>query len=222
MRASGGHTLVKGSYSYQGQLGLAPEWKSGACGTTCQENISACLMAHVNTSGAHYPLWVIGPQASLGWGRSNARPFIEAAFFGNLFSSPPKAYYCNGPDYERVPVKGRIGAETSSTVFRNPYSGDGMCNDNCQSNSDGYTSCSSYTRPITVYRDLDTANAVHASARANRPAARPASRPRPARATSRSRARAARPPCRGGSSSATAPRRERATTGSRTSAPAST
>ena len=156
---SAGSTLVKGAYTYTGQMGLAPEWKTGSCNTACQENISACMMAHVNTSGAHYPLWVIGPQASLGWGRSNAKPFIESAFFGNIFPSPPKAYYCNGPDYERVPVKGRIGAETSTTVFHNPYSGEGMCNDYCQSNSDGYLSCSQYTRPITVYRDLDTANA---------------------------------------------------------------
>jgi hypothetical protein len=153
-----GDTLVKGSYTYTGQLGLATQWKNGTCDTTCQENLSACLMAHVNTTGNHYPLWVIGPQTSLGWGKSNAKPFIESAFFGNIFVSPPKAYYCNGPDYERVPVKGRIGAEVSTTVFHNPYSGEGMCNDNCSSNSDGYTSCSQYLHPITVYRDLDTAN----------------------------------------------------------------
>ena len=153
-----GTSLVKGSYTFAGQLGLAPEWKTGGCTTSCKETISACLMAHVNTSGNHYPLWLIGPQTALGWGRSNAKPFIESAFFGNLFVSPPKAYYCNGPDYERVPVKGRIGAETSTTIFHNPYSGEGMCNDYCSSNSDGYTSCSNYARPITVYRDLDTAN----------------------------------------------------------------
>jgi hypothetical protein len=80
---------------------------------------------------------------------------LESAFFGNIFTSPPKAYYCNGPDYDRAPVEGRIGAEQASTPFRNPYGGSGLCNDNCSSNADGYTSCSQYTKPVTVYRDLD-------------------------------------------------------------------
>jgi hypothetical protein len=119
------------------------------------------MMAHVNTSGRHIPLWIIGPQPSLGWGKTNSKPMIESAFFGNIFVSPPKAYYCNGPDYDRAPVGGRIGAETSSSVFHNPYSGEGLCNDNCQSNSDGYTSCSQYTKPITVYRDLDPSISYH-------------------------------------------------------------
>src|SRR6185436_12394159 len=119
-----GDTLVKGAYSFAGQLGLAPEWKNGACGTSCEESISACVMAHVNTTGNHYPLWLIGPQSSLGWGRNNSTPFIEAAFFGNIFVSPLRAYYCNGPDWERVPVMGRIGAETTDTIFRNPFSGE--------------------------------------------------------------------------------------------------
>ena len=154
-----GTTLVKGSYTFAGQLGLAPEWKTGSCGTTCRQTISACLMAHVNTSGQHYGLWLIGPQTQLGWGRSNARPFLEAAFFGDLFRSNPTAYYCKGPDWERVPVEGRIGATTSGTPFTNPWGSNGLCNDHCDSNSDGYTSCtSSYTKPITVYRDLDTYN----------------------------------------------------------------
>jgi len=151
-------TITKGAYSYTGTLGLARQYKDGACDTDCQEIISACMMAHVNTSGAHYPIWIIGPDSE-GWGRTNSKPFIESAFFGNLFSSTGiKAYYCNGSDYERTPVAGRIGAETSTTIFHNPYSGEGMCNDNCSSNSDGYTTCSQYRHPVTVYRDLDTQN----------------------------------------------------------------
>jgi hypothetical protein len=151
-------TIVKGTYSFTGALGLARQYKDGACDTDCQEIVSACMMAHVNTSGAHYPIWIVGPDAE-GWGRTNSKPFIESAFFGNLFlSTGIKAYYCNGPDYERTPVAGRIGAETSTTIFRNPYSGEGMCNDNCYSNADGYTSCSSYRHPVTVYRDLDVQN----------------------------------------------------------------
>ena len=48
-------TLVKADqkgvkYSFKGQLGLAPAWQTGACDTNCQEIVSACMIALVNTA----------------------------------------------------------------------------------------------------------------------------------------------------------------------------
>ena len=58
-----GDSLVKKdqynvSYTYPGSLGLAPQWKNGSCDTACQEILSACMMAHVNTTGKHVSLWL--------------------------------------------------------------------------------------------------------------------------------------------------------------------
>src|SRR6476620_216514 len=49
-------SITKGSYTFQGLMGMAPQWQNGACDTTCQENVSACILAHVNTAGIHVPL----------------------------------------------------------------------------------------------------------------------------------------------------------------------
>ena len=51
-----GDTLVKADqlgnlFTFKGSIGLAPEYKNSACDARCQEAISACLEAHINTSG---------------------------------------------------------------------------------------------------------------------------------------------------------------------------
>ena len=49
------------TYTFAGGIGLAPEWETGACGVACQELVSACMMAHVNTKGQQIGLWMVGP-----------------------------------------------------------------------------------------------------------------------------------------------------------------
>src|SRR3982751_4411161 len=77
-------SITKGSYTFQGLMGMAPQWKNGACDTTCQENVSACMLAHVNTAGIHVPLWLVAQNAAVGWGQDPGFPNQEAAFFGNV------------------------------------------------------------------------------------------------------------------------------------------
>src|SRR5581483_5655457 len=88
--------LLGASYTFTGQIGVAPEWESGTCGMDCQQQVSACMLAHVNTSGQHITLWLDGDSSAIGWGRSTDYPYQEGSFFGNIFVSPPTAYYCNG------------------------------------------------------------------------------------------------------------------------------
>jgi hypothetical protein len=144
------------SYKFTGQLGLAPEWETSACGTDCQENVSACVLAHVNTSGQHVALWLVGSNPALGWGQSSNYPYQEGSFFGNIFVSPPQALYCNGKDFDIGLVPGRLGA-SSSSVYKNPYaSGSTYCKDYCSAQGgDGYKSCGSWKHVITVWRDFD-------------------------------------------------------------------
>src|SRR5215831_4848493 len=95
-----GHSVVKTDdqgvpYTFLGQIGVAPEWESGQCGQDCQENVSACMLAHVNTSGQHIALWLDSNNPAIGYGRNNLFPYQEGSFFGNIFASPPQAYFCN-------------------------------------------------------------------------------------------------------------------------------
>ena len=39
-----------------GEIGLAPKWKTGFCGKDCMERVSACLMALINARGEHVPM----------------------------------------------------------------------------------------------------------------------------------------------------------------------
>jgi hypothetical protein len=88
----------------KGELGLAPEWSTGDCGSVCQENISACLMAFTNASGVHVPLVMSSTKDALGGGSGSGQgyPFQEGAFFGNLFNDPPKAYFCKGQGQQNI------------------------------------------------------------------------------------------------------------------------
>jgi len=79
-------------YTWEGGLGVAPDWASGRPATPVEQQlVSACLAAHVNKYGLHVPLSVLGRNA-----RGQLIPFTlselntfsrrEACFFGNLFT----------------------------------------------------------------------------------------------------------------------------------------
>jgi hypothetical protein len=160
-----GHSITKKdsggtSYSYPGLIGTAPEWEAGTCGTTCQERMSACLMAHVNTSGVHIPIW-LDSEGAIGWGQSTSYPYQEGSFFGNVFVSPPVARFCNGKDFDSATVPGRLGANANAP-YTDPFGTPGPCAGFCTASSsstngvaDGYASCQGYTHVVTVWRNFD-------------------------------------------------------------------
>ena len=76
-------------------------------------------MAHVNTYGVHYPIWIDAHQASVGWGAPPSNYKMEATYFGNFVVTggmnhgslqAPLGYYCQGDDmFNGRPVPGRVG-----------------------------------------------------------------------------------------------------------------
>lgn len=160
-----GHSITKKdkngvSYTYPGLIGTAATWETAGCDTTCQERMSACLMAHVNTSGVHIPIW-LDSEGAIGWGQSTDYPYQEGSFFGNVFVSPPVARFCNGRDFDSATVPGRLGAN-SNAPYTDPYGTPGPCAGYCTASSsatngvaDGYTNCSGYTHVVTVWRNFD-------------------------------------------------------------------
>ena len=116
------------------------------------------MLAHINTSGVHIPLWIDGDSPAINWSQNSAYPDQEGSFFGNIFESPPIAYYCNGKDFDVGVVPGRIGAGQTNAPYKNPFSGTGYCRDHCTAadiphQGDGYKACAGYNHIVTVWRN---------------------------------------------------------------------
>ena len=152
-------------YTFQGLMGLAPQWYDGACGQQCQEDVSACLLAHVNTAGIHVPLWIVSQNTAVGWGQDPEFPNMEGAFFGNVFvdgahgTDPNKApmYYCTGPKWNVNPPQGRIGSSQTNPPYIDPWGTNASCAGRCtaadgQFTADGYKACNGWNSVFTVWR----------------------------------------------------------------------
>jgi hypothetical protein len=169
-------------------LGLAPAWKTGACDTTCQEYISACMIAHINTAGVHIPLWIVAQHPAVGWGLDPGYPNQEGSFFGNIFvtgahgyavNNVPQvaAFYCNGVAYDKGVVPGRIGSGQTNAPYTDPFlpggpytysvnnPGTGYCIENCTAADNpnamaGYKACGGWNNVVTVYRQAATGGTI--------------------------------------------------------------
>jgi hypothetical protein len=149
------------SYTFQGKIGVAPQWGDAACDQQCQQHVTACMLAHVNTTGRHIPLWIVGDSQAIGWGQSPDFPYQEGSFFGNIFTSPPTAFYCNGQDFDQGVVPGRLGANQIDAPYVNPWASvGGACKSYCTpqdipNQNDGFKACYGYNHVVTVWRNFD-------------------------------------------------------------------
>jgi hypothetical protein len=114
------NTVPAASYTFDGALGVAPELEFGTCDVACQERISAAMLAHVNNSGLHVGIWLVGPDTGIGWGASPNYPYKEAAYFGNLFTSNMPGNYCAGKDMGSGDAMGRIGSPFGNNMLVRP------------------------------------------------------------------------------------------------------
>jgi hypothetical protein len=85
--------------SYPGHIGLAPEWTTGPLSAFGGQMVSACLAARTNWYGVpvvismrskHDPLWIHVLDEE-----RTAYPFLEGAFWGNLFAPTPYLRACH-------------------------------------------------------------------------------------------------------------------------------
>lgn len=144
--------------TFTGELGVAPEWLDGACNNDCQERVSACLLAHLNTTGVHVPIFLVGsaeafPSIGPSLDMDNF-PRQEAAFYGNLFISPPVAYQCEGGQMLPNFIDGRAGSPGDKQ-----YADTGRCVNVCNEfygihngdEPDGFAACQGFRNVLTVY-----------------------------------------------------------------------
>ncbi len=89
-------TIDDETTTLSGLVGLAPQWRDGACDKSCQEWVSACLLARTNVSEETVDIWVQADHPAIGFGHNPEEPVYEASFYGNLFEDPDAGYYCKG------------------------------------------------------------------------------------------------------------------------------
>ncbi len=93
-------TLQGKKYEYDGELGLAPQWgqPGGHCDGSCQQWVSACLLARVDYLGKHREISVRGDHPALAISSQEAKMYSvgEATYFGNVFTAPQpqRRYAC--------------------------------------------------------------------------------------------------------------------------------
>jgi hypothetical protein len=149
------------SHTFHGAMGMGASWEFGSCDSNCQQHISACMMAHVNTAGVNIPLWMVSDHPNVGWGRSRYYPNQEGSFFGNIFVKNSygvvEAYYCNGANFASGVVPGRLGATQYGAPYKNLWGGTALCNtygtkaDYPYSN-DGFKAAGGWNHVVTVWR----------------------------------------------------------------------
>ncbi|WP_233261405.1 hypothetical protein [Vitiosangium sp. GDMCC 1.1324] len=162
------------TYTWNGGLGLTPDWASGKrISSLEQQLLSACLAAHVNKFGLHVMISVRGWNArgtALPVDATETTTFTEpeAAFFGNLFTGDG-AFACNDrtnttPAESSARACGLSSQASGTSVECPPLVHIGNCATNCTlDRSTGlYTSCTyggktykpltTKLRPADIYR----------------------------------------------------------------------
>ncbi|HMF41186.1 MAG TPA: hypothetical protein VKQ32_10840 [Polyangia bacterium] len=156
-----GHNITKAGYTFYGGLGLCPAWENGSIAgdAHCQNLISACFMAHINTSGVHVPLWLASESSTIGWSTDTTNyPYQEGTFFGNIMTTGnlsnlgmpnvtgPAAYFCEGAGISAGVVAGRltVGAMYGAP-YSNPYGTNVKCQDRNGASGPLHTNAADYT-----------------------------------------------------------------------------
>jgi hypothetical protein len=91
----------------QGQIGLAKHWgrPGGHCDKSCQEWVSACVLARLDFAGQHVDISVRGANPHLKACPAEVASFAqrEATYYGNVFASPQRRFACLSPGATQIP-----------------------------------------------------------------------------------------------------------------------
>jgi hypothetical protein len=155
-------------FTFKGEIGLAPQLESAACDVACQETLTSCLLAMINTrNGLEIPIWLTSAAPAIGRQVSEAYPIEEATFFGNLWSPTATAAYCKAPSVSASRVIGRVGmlpgdGQPYEDLWLDKYFrdadalGPGTCASCSRDGSGAIESCTldgtTFSHPITVWR----------------------------------------------------------------------
>jgi hypothetical protein len=151
--------------TFSGSIGVAASWghDGGSCDDTCQEWVSACVIARVNHQGVHVPLSLRGGSAVLALAdREEALfPSREATYYGNVLTSRQVMFACRttGDDWTLIGRPCGNGADVRNCVIDVVDPCESRCS---KSFSDGsYETCATssaagatvFVPAVTVYRE---------------------------------------------------------------------
>ncbi|MGE0403459.1 MAG: hypothetical protein AB7T06_42535 [Kofleriaceae bacterium] len=149
---------ANGTYTFDGAIGLAPGWASGAPSASEKRWVSACLLARTNAYGVSVAISLRGPNAALTVDATEASAYglREGAFWGDVFGDTLDANACPGPlkladsQASTLPLRAcTVSADGVTTTCGHDYAG--ACASACGDDSGNYTGCAGVTEVITTY-----------------------------------------------------------------------
>ncbi|MBV8761471.1 MAG: hypothetical protein JO257_29510 [Deltaproteobacteria bacterium] len=151
------------TYTFTGNIGIAPAWTTRALTAVEGNWISACVLSRANQTGTNVQISMRGSIPLWGTTADEAANYNveEGAFYGNVWSGNAAQYHaCNGADQVRVgdtygdlplrqcaqPDPNNPGYTPCGFVF------DGNCSDVCVRSASGdyFTSCNGNTYVVTT------------------------------------------------------------------------
>jgi hypothetical protein len=121
--------VLGGTYNntWEGELGLCPDWHTKPAGQACQEVVSACLLARVNAFGVSVELSIRGHHANgnriaLGANEAYDFPWREGAFYGDIFNQSALADNVDIYVDDNGEVHGRDGLKVFGSIYTEMYS----------------------------------------------------------------------------------------------------
>lgn len=150
------------SEDFAGEVGLAPEWRTGSMDTASQEWVSACLASRTNYYGVSVVISMRGSKNELSTTLGEQLNYLrrEGAFWGNLFAPTPAAYACYyepNVDHSRYKMRdcatGHVNGSNidSCGVIEILGSCDNVCDLNLLPIINAYPSCDEKSHVITTY-----------------------------------------------------------------------
>jgi hypothetical protein len=144
--------------SFNGFLGLADGWTSGALNTTQQRWVSGCVLGRVNRTGANITISMRGTLSnfSLAFGEGTNYPVQEGAFFGNVFQGTD--FYvaaCKGTGNPTATGRDCAKSSINPGYTQCDYHYAGACSSVCSGSGGVFSSCTTngttYTTAVSSY-----------------------------------------------------------------------
>jgi hypothetical protein len=153
--------------TFNGQIGVAPDWATSSCDSACQAVVSSCVISRVNYLGQVVDISVRGSNSALAASSTeiSAYPYREGAYYGTIFGTQ-QMYACTspsstlitrvcGPDYATagcgaITILGNCGDVCDTVDATAGYYG--SCHDATRTGSTYPSGTVTYSAPVTVFR----------------------------------------------------------------------
>jgi hypothetical protein len=151
-----------GTYTFDGLIGLAPNWLTTPLSVEDRRWVSACLLARVNYYGitVHISMRGDSPALAITPEEGSDYPLYEGAFWGDLFVDGPQdknacisAYKATDPQVADVPLRECTVPTGDGTLTMCDFKAAGTCEDVCsgRDGDNGYASCAGSSQVVNIY-----------------------------------------------------------------------